>query len=112
MLAPGRALVAMAKKFIAQNADRALTVDDVAAFTRVSPRLLFLRFKEFSDKSIRETIAEERIRHFCRRLRTDDGTIGEIAARCGFRNMVTLRTLFTATTGQTIRAWRKCNSPT
>ncbi len=112
MLAPGKALVATAKKFIAQNADRALTVEDVAAFTRVSPRLLFLRFREFSDKSIRETIAVERIRHFCKRLRTGDGTIGEIAARCGFRNMATLRALFTATTGQTIRAWRKHNSPT
>ena len=106
-LAPGRTLVERAKEFIAQNADHALTVKDVVAFSRVSQRLLFLRFKEFSDKSIREIINIERIRFFCKRLRTGNGTIQEIAGRCGFRNMKTLRSLFTAATGQTIRDWRK-----
>lgn len=106
-LAPGKALVSRAKEFIAQNANRALTVGEVVAFSRVSQRLLFLRFREFSDKSIQETINAERIKHFCKRLRADSGKIRDIAAHCGFVNMATLRSLFSAHTGMTIREWRK-----
>ena len=106
-LAPGRALVTRAKEFIAKNADRPLTVAEVVAFSRVSQRLLFLRFKEFSDLSIQETINAERIRYFCKRLRTDNGKIRDIAMRCGFCNMATLRSLFFAHKGMTIREWRK-----
>ena len=108
-LAPGKVLVSRAKEFIAKNADRPLTIGDVVAFSHVSQRLLFLRFKEFSDKSIQETINAERIRHFCKRLRTGGGTIRDIAASCGFGNMTTLRSLFSSAIGMTIRAWRKAN---
>ena len=108
-LAPGKVLVSRAKEFIAKNADRRLTIGDVVAFSHVSQRLLFLRFKEFSDKSIQETINAERIKHFCKRLGTGNGTIRDIATSCGFSNMSTLRSLFTAHTGMTIREWRKTN---
>lgn len=106
-LAPGKVLVSRAKEFIAQNANRALTVGEVVAFSRVSQRLLFLRFREFSDQSIQETINAERIKHFCKRLRADSGNIRDIAAHCGFVNLATLRSLFVAHTGMTIRDWRK-----
>lgn len=79
----------------------------MVAFSRVSQRLLFLRFREFSDLSIQETINAERIRYFCKRLRTDNGKIKDIATRCGFGNMATLRSLFSAHKGMTIREWRK-----
>ena len=106
-LAPGKVLVSRAKEFIAKNAEKPLSVSDVVAFSHVSQRLLFLRFREFSDMSIQETINAERIKYFCKRLCTDHGTIRDIARRCGFRNMATLRALFTAHTGLTIQEWRK-----
>ena len=106
-LAPGKALVTRAKEFIAKNADRPLSVGEVVAFSRVSQRLLFMRFREFSDLSIQETINAERIRYFCKRLRTDNGKIKDIASRCGFGNLATLRSLFSAHKGMTIREWRK-----
>lgn len=106
-LAPGRFLVTRAREFIAKNADRHLTIADVVTFSHVSQRLLYLRFKEFSDKSLQETINAERIKYFCKRLQTGSGTIRDIAKRCGFNNMATLRALFSASTGTTIREWRK-----
>jgi len=106
-LAPGKALVSRIREFISQNADRPLTIREIVAFSHVSQRLLFLRFKEFSDKSIQETINAERIKYFCKRLRTGNGTIQDVATRCGFNNMATLRSLFTSITGMTIREWRR-----
>lgn len=106
-LTPGKVLVSRAKEFIAKNANTALKISDVVAFSHVSQRLLFLRFKEFSDKSIQETINAERIKYFCKRLQTDRGKIQDIATLCGFKNMATLRALFFEHTGMTIRGWRK-----
>ncbi|MBR4653526.1 MAG: substrate-binding domain-containing protein [Kiritimatiellae bacterium] len=110
VLAPGLELVRRACEYIERNADRRITVDDVASFLRVSKRTAFLRFAEFSDTSISQTIAAARIAYVKGRLRTSRQSILSISRMAGFDSPNHLKALFRKHTGMTMRDWRKTNA--
>lgn len=107
VLAPGRELVRRAREYIEANAERTVSVDDIANYLHASKCLLHLRFREFARKSIQTTINEARINFVKRKLSSSKQTIDSIAKSCGFRNTNYLKTLFKKMTGMTMREWRK-----
>ena len=111
VLAPGLALVKRAQEYIERNADRRITTDDVIAFLRVSKRTAYLRFAQFSDKTILQTIDEARIGYVKKCLRSSRQSILSISRMAGFQNPNHLKTLFRKLTGMTMREWRTQNRP-
>lgn len=109
-LPPGIALVRRAEEYIRVNAGRHLSVDDVVAFLRVSKRTAYLRFAQFAEKSILDTINDARIGHVKRKLLTSRQTIESVSAAAGFRSVNHLKALFKKRVGMTMRAWRRQNA--
>ena len=107
VLTPGRELVRRAKEYIDANADRMVSVDEVATFLHASKCLLHLRFREHAKNTIQATINEARINCVKRRLASSKQTIEAITAACEFQNANYLKTLFKKMTGMTMREWRK-----
>ena len=110
VLAPGLALVQRARDYIAENANRAISVEDVIAHLGVSRRLAYLRFREFEHKSIHQAILQTRIAHVKKRLLASRQTIEAISRDCGFENPNNLKIIFRRLTGMTMREWRARNA--
>ena len=111
VLSPGLQLVNRALEYIDAHAETNLTAEMVVEGLHVSKRLLYLRFREFSDKSIHETIVEKRLEALKRKLVSSRQTIAAVTAACGFANPTHVKTLFRRKTGLTIGEWRKRQSP-
>ncbi len=105
-LTPGAHLVEEALRFIRRNAERPLSVADVARHLHVSRRLADLRFREFGEGSLAATIRRIRLDHVARRLIETDYPVGRIAAACGFTNLQHLANVFRRTFGQTMTDYR------
>lgn len=110
VLAPGLVLVQRAREFIDENANRAVTVDEVIAHLGTSRRLAYLRFREFEHKSIHQAILLARIAHVKKRLLGSRQTIEAISRDCGFENPNNLKIIFRRLTGMTMREWRARNA--
>ena len=110
-LSPGLQLINRALEYIDAHAGSHLTPDMVAEGLRVSKRLLYLRFHEFSDKGLHETIVEKRLEALKRKLVSSRQTIVSVTSTCGFANPTHVKTLFKRKTGLTISAWRKRQNP-
>ena len=106
-LPPGLQLVKRAVDYIAAHADSNITAKMVVDHMHVSKRLLYLRFREFADKTLHETIVEKRIEVLKRRLLTSRQAIAKVTADCGFTNPTHVKTLFKKLTGCTPGEWRK-----
>ena len=106
-LAPGLFMVQRARKYIADNANRAISVDDVIAHLGVSRRLAYLRFREFAHMSIHQAILQTRIAHVKKKLAGSNQTIAAISRDCGFENANNLKIIFRRLTGSTMNRWRK-----
>lgn len=106
ILSPGLALVNRAREFIEANADRRITVTDVIAFLRVSKRTAYLRFAQFSDKTILRTIDEARIGYVKKCLRSSRQSILSISRMAGFQSPNHLKTLFRKLVGMTMSEYR------
>jgi LacI family transcriptional regulator len=112
VLSPGLALVKRAQEYIERNADRRISIDDVIAFLRVSKRTAYLRFAQFSNKTILQTINEARIGYVKKCLRSSRQSILSISRMADFQNPNHLKTLFRNLTGMTMREWRAQNRTT
>ena len=110
VLAPGLRLAQRAQEFIAANANRAVTVDEVVSHLGVSRRLAYLRFKEFEHMSIHEAILHARIANVKRRLLNSRQKIVSISKECGFESPNSLKIIFRRLTGMTMREWRDRNA--
>lgn len=100
-------LVSAARDWIGRHACRAgLRAADVAAATRVSVRLLHLRFAEVGGRTVREEIEEARLARVCELLRSTDDPVGEIGAACGFVSDSHLKALFRRRFGCTMSQFR------
>ena len=110
VLAPGLALVQRARDYIAANANRAISTEDVITHLGVSRRLAYLRFREFEHTSIHQAILLARIAHVKKRLLGSRQTIDAISRDCGFENPNNLTIIFRRLTGMTMREWRARNA--
>lgn len=100
------ALAVHAMRFIRENALNGISAEDVAAHLRVSQRLARLRFRERYGRSVTSAILDIRIAEAKRLLAKTDIAVGDIAPRCGFRNVAAFRAVFERRTGLSPRAFR------
>lgn len=107
VVASANRLVRRALDYIKAHAKDGISVDDVVRHMKVSRRLLYLRFAEESDLTIRSAIEAERLETVTRLLKTTRLSTDEIAARCGFTNPNVLRNLFRRRYGQSMSTFRK-----
>ena len=109
---PAGLMVRKAETFIRDHADGKLRVADVARHLGISRRLLDLRFREITGRTVLATIQAvqlERVRHL---LRTTQLSIAEIGRLVNFRSENHLKRLFRATYGMTMSAAREDLRPT
>lgn len=107
---PAAHLVQTALEFIAQNAVKGISADDVAKRVGCSRRLLELRFAEFHSESVHAALVRTRLAAVCRELTLSDRKFIHIARECGFRNSAVLKNLFRKTYGMSMRDYRKRHS--
>lgn len=100
-------LVRHARDFIRKNAVKGITVQDVVREMRVSRRLLELRFRESSNRSIRETIIDRRMEATKNELLASDDPITTVCERCGWRSVNHPKQAFKRQFGQSMSVFRK-----
>ena len=104
---PAGLMVRKAETFIHDHADGNLRVANVARHLGISRRLLDLRFREITGRTVLAAIQAvqlERVRHL---LRTTQLSIAEIGRLVNFRSENHLKRLFKATYGMTMSAARQ-----
>lgn len=84
---PGGRLVQRALTFIADNACKGISADDVAAAVKCSRRLLDLRFHEQGETTIAEAIRKTRLEEVRRRLSERRASKAEVAEQCAFASV-------------------------
>lgn len=108
----GAAIVTRARAYIAANAARALTPNEVAEALHISRRLLDKRFHELTDSSVTTLIRDTRLRLLkAQLLRHRKRPIGVLTHELGYPNPRYVKNLFLKTFGLTMRDWRKQNAP-
>ncbi len=107
---PAAHLVQSALDYIARNAVKGITSDDVAKRVGCSRRLLELRFAEFHTESVHAALVRTRLAAVCRELALSDRKFIHIARECGFKNAAVLKNLFRKTYGMSMRDYRKRHS--
>ena len=105
-------LDAIAEEFIRDHSDGGIRPDDVARHLGISRRLLDLRFRAITGKTVLEAIQEEQLNRVRDLLRTTSLTITEISNRCNFRSENHLKRLFKSAFGTTMRDYRKAAETT
>ena len=104
---PAGLMVRKAETFIHDHADGNLRVANVARHLGISRRLLDLRFREITGRTVLaaiQTVQLERVRHL---LHTTNLSIAEIGRLANFRSENHLKRLFKATYGMTMSAARQ-----
>ena len=104
---PAGLMVRKAETFIHDHADGKLRVADVARHLGISRRLLDLRFREITGRTVLAAIQAvqlERVRHL---LHTTSLSIAEVGRLANFRSENHLKRLFKATYGMTMSAARQ-----
>ena len=99
-------LVLRAEEFMRDNSIGNICVDDIARHLNVSRRLLDLRFREITGKTVLEAIQAEQLKRVCDLLRITSLSITEISYQCNFRSENHLKRLFKQTFGMTMREYR------
>ncbi len=104
----GAAIVTRAKAYVAANAARALTPDEVADALHISRRLLDKRFHELTESSVATLIRDTRLRLLkTQLLRHRKRPIAVLTHELGYPNPRYVKNLFLKTFGLTMRDWRK-----
>ncbi len=99
--------VARAVDFIRKNADRKISLAEVAEQIGCSVRNAEKRFEEEIGHSVLTEITNVRIDRAKDMLRDSRASIEAITGRCGWASSASLRVAFKAATGFSPRAWRK-----
>lgn len=99
-ITPAAILINKALAYIASNADRNIKIIDVAEHLNISRRLLDLRFNQFHNKTIGESILEARLTEVRRQLSTTYLPLQAIAANCEFPNLHYLKKIYKRFFGQ------------
>ncbi len=100
-------LITAALEFIASNAERQITAEDVANALNIGLRSLQRQFKEYLDRPITQEIQRVRIERAKRELAQSTRPINEIARDVGFRQAKRMYEVFRRELGLTPREYRK-----
>ena len=106
---PAMHLITEAMGFISAHACDRISVSDIVAHLGVSRSLLDLRFRQVLNKSIGQTIQDEKIKEIKRRLKHTDAPMSQIATSCSFSSLPRLAHFFKHMTGMSMREFRKRN---
>ena len=106
------ALVRRTKAFIQANFASGIKVADAVRHLGCSRRIAELRFRQVEKRTIADFIADCRLEEVCRRLRSSNATVAEIAGECGFKSAAHLSHLFKKRLNQSITDWRSANKAT
>ena len=101
------ALVRRAVEFISANAQTGIGPKDVVRHLHVSRRLLDLRFREVTGKSVQEAIRGRRLAAVRKLLSSTTLPIAIVAERCGYRDANYLKNQFKKAHGMTMRDYRR-----
>jgi LacI family transcriptional regulator len=98
--------VSDAIRFIREQADRPLQVDDVAEAVAMSRRTLQQRFSKAVGRSVHSQILRERVNRITQMLAETDLTVTQIARKLNFSSAKQLDRVFTKFQGVTPTAYR------
>ena len=106
-VSPAAALIKNASEII--NTDFTLLADAeaVAARLGVSRRLLDLRFREYTGKTVAEILRAKKLNAFAAKLAESKESISSLAESCGFPNASYLKTLFKRSYGVSPGVYRQ-----
>ena len=107
---PHGALVRRATEYIAANATKGIGPKDVVRHVRVSRRLLDLRFRQVTGKSVQEAIRERRLEAVKSLLESSNLPIAQVAELCGYNDANYLKNQFKKAFGMSMRDYRTKNS--
>ena len=99
--------VSAALRFIAENSDRPIQVQDVADAVATARRTLQRRFHEKLGRSIAEHIGDLRLERLKRLLISSDEPVKNLAVRCGFSSFHHLYRAFVRVEGIPPNQYRK-----
>ncbi|MBO7236844.1 MAG: helix-turn-helix transcriptional regulator, partial [Kiritimatiellae bacterium] len=91
---PASHIIDKALDYITNNSTQKITIDSVARHLKISRRLLDMRFKQFHNKTVGETILEIRLNEVRKKLLTSSLPVKYIAKSYGFNNLQYLKKLF------------------
>ena len=103
-------MVLKAEEFVRSHAGENIHVDDVARHLGVSRRLLDLRFREVTGRTVLDAIHAEQLENVRNLLRTTSLSIAEISRLYSFRSENHLKRLFKQAFGQTMSDYRNAES--
>jgi AraC-like DNA-binding protein len=86
-----------------------VTLDQVAALAKMSPKSFCRFFKANTGKTLVEYLHELRVGEACRQLLETDRPVSEIALDCGFNNLSNFNRRFRELKGMTPREFRRQN---
>jgi len=101
------AAVAKALRFIQTNANRPLSVDEIALSSGVHRRSLQRRFHDHLSSTIDQYYRTARAEYVAKLIRESRLSLEEIAEQCGFSEASHLSRFFTSVRGETPSAYRK-----
>lgn len=90
-----------------ERIDQPLTVAELARHACVSPRTFARRFRSETGTSAIQWLLAQRVLRAQQLLERDEGSIDEIARRCGFADAAALRYHFNRSVGTTPTAYRR-----
>lgn len=102
-------IVTAAARFIRENISRGIKVEDVAAATQVSRRMLEQRFARSWVRTPHEEIVRAQFRLVEDLLQNTELKLAAIARRCGFKHPEYMTAAFTKRYGQSPSEWRRLN---
>lgn len=100
-------IIDQAKKYMKDNYQRAIKLDDIAQEVHLCPTYFHTLFTQTCGITPHDYLLEYRIRTAKEYLLTTSDTLCEIAERCGFCNQQYMATVFKAKTGQTPAQYRR-----
>jgi LacI family transcriptional regulator len=103
--------VAAALRFIRQNADKPIGVNDIVAKVALSRRALEIRFEHALGRSIRSEVQRVRLARTKQLLLETDMSAAKIGDVVGFSSLSYLSKVFHRETGQTLAQYRRRNRP-
>lgn len=94
-------------RFVLNNYHRTISLDEIAAITRLTPQSFCRFFKNRTGKSFIQFVNEIRIGQACKKLAEEEWTVSEVAYSCGFSNLSNFNRFFKELKGKTPRKYRQ-----
>ena len=99
--------IVRAARFITEHYAEPITAADIAAAAGFSPNYLSRKFREAAGFGVHEYLTFIRLRSAARLLATTEGSVTEVALRCGFSNSNYFKDAFKKQYGCTPRVYRQ-----